>query len=151
METFQHRLWPSPLSLRGRWTLGPDPAQDRVIYQLELPWKNNTPFVSCIPAGRYLLKKEFLAGHPHMHEKFGRWFDWLPMYDGVPGRSACFVHLANKPADILGCTAPGMSMSLDWVGDSKDALALIMALMEKTIASGDQVYATITDDYLAKP
>lgn len=147
MESFQRRLWKSPKSIRGQWALGPDKTTDHMIYQLELPWLDNTPFVSCIPSGRYELVMEPIAPHPHMQTVFGSQYVWLPLYKDVPGRSACFCHPANSPKDILGCTAPGLSTSVDWVGDSHAALALLMGAMQVANARGEGFYVTITDEF----
>lgn len=64
---------------------------------MELPWKNNAPYVSCIPAGIYKVKK-------HDSPKFGRSFHVL----NVQNRSEILIHRGNYNRDTLGCILPGM-------------------------------------------
>lgn len=71
----------------------------QVIYQcktLELPWKNNTPQKSCIPASSYqVVKRE--------SPKYGDHFHILD----VPNRSYILIHAANYVRQLLGCVAVG--------------------------------------------
>ena len=74
---------------------------------LELPWKNNQPDVSCIPAGVY---QAALAWMPH----FGK--DMYLLQD-VPGRNSVFIHPGNWAGDVSqglrsdveGCILLGLS------------------------------------------
>lgn len=76
---------------------------------IELPWRDNSPQLSCIPAGAYRCR-------------LGPTSKWSPRADGrlfevtgVPGRSAIKIHAASWAgdvrkglhADLLGCIAPG--------------------------------------------
>lgn len=64
---------------------------------LELPWKSNAEFVSCIPEGEYeLVWKE--TGH-----EIG------PCYEvqNVEGRTGILIHKANDVLELEGCIAPG--------------------------------------------
>jgi len=67
---------------------------------LELPWKDNRPGVSCIPAGRYQVVK-------HHAPAFGACF-WLP---NVPGRTEILIHPGNYYTQIRGCILPGADFS----------------------------------------
>ena len=51
---------------------------------VEPPWKDNIPFVSCIPAGRYLCKR---IKSPQFGDTF--------LIDAVPNRSHCVFHWGN--------------------------------------------------------
>jgi uncharacterized protein DUF5675 len=70
-------------------------------FTLELPrrceGKENVPDKTAIPPGVYPLvvmpSKKHPSGAPHIID--------------VPGRSAIEMHVANKPADILGCVGVG--------------------------------------------
>src|SRR3990167_10818403 len=64
---------------------------------LELPWKGNQKQVSCIPPGKYPLRKISSPSH-------GLCFEVI----GVPNRTNIQVHSANFYSDLLGCIAPGM-------------------------------------------
>lgn len=63
-----------------------------VCVTLELPWKDNHPQTSCIPAGKYLCKR---VNSPHHGDTFE--------ITAVPGRSHILFHGANTVADLLGC------------------------------------------------
>jgi hypothetical protein len=70
---------------------------EQIAYTLELPWRDNHPETSCVPAGTYPVTLEF---SPH----FGR---VLWELRGVPGRSECKFHPANVPSELRGCIALG--------------------------------------------
>ncbi len=63
---------------------------------LELPWLDNTKYVSCIPAGTYkCVKRNTPKYKDHFH-----------VLD-VPNRSHILIHHGNYYTDILGCILPG--------------------------------------------
>lgn len=68
------------------------------VYTLELPDKGNKRRISCIPKGKYKLKK-------HYSPKFGKCF-WI---QDVPGRSEILIHPANYTRQLLGCIAVGLN------------------------------------------
>lgn len=74
---------------------------------LELPWKNNTRKVSCIPKGVYKVLKR-------LSPKYG---DHFHIQD-VPNRDLILIHPANYVTDLLGCIAVGK----DFVDLNKDGL-----------------------------
>ena len=63
---------------------------------MELPWINNQKRISCIPKGRYLVKK-------HTSSKYGECF-WV---QDVPDRTEILIHLGNYNFNTLGCILPG--------------------------------------------
>lgn len=73
-------------------------------YILELPWRDNKPFLSCIPAGEYLICRYSSAKYIKVYH-----------ITKVPDRSKCLIHPANLAGDIekgfkthvKGCMAPG--------------------------------------------
>lgn len=71
----------------------------RTLATVELPWRDNQPRVSCIPAGSYLCR-------PRPYHRGG--YDAIEVCD-VPGRSAILFHVANWPTDVLGCIGVGLS------------------------------------------
>ena len=71
---------------------------------LELPWKDNEVFVSCIPVGIY--KVAML-----MSEHFG---ELMPHVLNVPGRTAEEIHAANTVHDLLGCIGVGDERGPDY-------------------------------------
>jgi len=79
-----------------------------VCLTAELPWRDNTPFISCIPAGLYEAIK--IMSPSRGIEVF--------QLVGVPDRSSIQIHIANAPmrpindkgdTELLGCIAPGSS------------------------------------------
>jgi hypothetical protein len=94
------------------------------IYTIELPWKDNEPDVSCIPAGTYTLS-------PYSSPKHGDVWE----YQNVLNRSLCLMHPANyacevrigeiiHPNELEGCTAPGFGIdeSIPMITRSQDAM-----------------------------
>ena len=99
-------------------------------YGLELPDKGNKPFVSCIPAGVYQVKKL----------KSSNAFDYAHLWImDVPHRSGIKIHIGNYVSQLHGCIATGMSaLDIDKdriidMGSSKEALSkLLDSLPERT-------------------
>lgn len=72
---------------------------NRVLYEcvgLELPWRENKTYISCIPDGTYKAIK-------HNSPTFGNSF-WL---QDVPNRSEILIHFGNYNHNTLGCLLPG--------------------------------------------
>jgi len=63
---------------------------------LELSWKKNKKYISCIPLGEYRVIK-------HISPKFGECF-WI---QDVESRSEILIHKGNFYSDILGCILVG--------------------------------------------
>lgn len=59
---------------------------------IELPWRDNKPFVSCIPTGQYACKR--------FKRSSGK-ITWE--VTGVEGRYAILFHAANTVTDLRGC------------------------------------------------
>lgn len=84
------------------------------VKSLELPWKENAPYVSCIPGGKY-------TGQRVVSPSFGDVL-WI---QNVPERWEILMHIMNyigsphpdkqKP-ESLGCIGPGMDYK-DITGD----------------------------------
>ncbi len=107
---------------------------------LELPWKNNQPNISCIPAGLYPYKKRW-------SEKNGRIVIELL---NVPGRTDIEIHIANYFHELLGCIAVGVGRAdIDGNGqmdvtNSKVAFENLMALVP------DKGFIHISDNFIKK-
>ncbi|SDT88767.1 DUF5675 family protein [Halopseudomonas salegens] len=91
----------------------------KIGYALELPWKDNQEFISCIPAGQYtaFIRKAETSKWSH---------DTIQLHH-VPERSAIQIHRGNFPDDTDGCILPGTSKGQNSVGSSRIALDKIMA------------------------
>ena len=64
---------------------------------LERPWAGNINEISCIPCGTYICKK--VMSH---HFRF-----MVYEITGVPNRTLCEIHPANKVEQVEGCIAVG--------------------------------------------
>ncbi|MGV9003282.1 DUF5675 family protein [Flavobacterium sp.] len=72
-----------------------------ICYTIELPWKNNEKKVSCIPKGKYFIKKRYSAK-----------FKWHMEVVGVQNRSLILFHPANNALiELNGCIAPVTKLS----------------------------------------
>ncbi|KIA88512.1 DUF5675 family protein [Kaistella jeonii] len=75
---------------------------------IELPWVQNMPRISCIPEGRYVLRKRYSPK-----------FKWHFELANVPGRSAILLHPANDAArELKGCIAPVLQHTGEGKGTS---------------------------------
>ena len=115
--------------------------QHATLYGIEKPWRDNRRFVSCIPAGNYVLQ-------PFNSKKFGK--VWCFITVGVPRfenrvvrnkndaaggkRYACLIHAGNFGADVQGCLSPGLEMqdyddNLHQVVHSRNAMQVLRTLL----------------------
>jgi hypothetical protein len=68
---------------------------------IELPWKNNEKRVSCIPEGRYFIRK-----------RYSQKFKWHLEVVDVKNRSYILLHPANNALkELNGCIAPVTKLS----------------------------------------
>lgn len=73
---------------------------------IELPWRNNERMVSCIPEGKYLLKK-----------RYSNKFKWHIEICDVQNRNLILFHPANNALQELnGCIAPVTKLSGSGLG-----------------------------------
>jgi hypothetical protein len=94
----------------GRLYLDKEP----LYYTIERPWKNNTPFVSCIPAGRYPVAR---VDSP----SYGK-DTWL--IDEVPDRTHILLHVANVAYNVQGCIGLGMGIYSNMSGVRQSRIAV---------------------------
>jgi hypothetical protein len=112
-------------------------------YTIELPWKDNLPGVSCIPEGRYGLKKRYSPRFKHHL-----------ILQNVPGRSLVLVHPANDAlAELRGCIAPVSYLSAPGKGnESKKAFEKLLKPVSEALEK-EPVFLTIKskeDDFTTK-
>ena len=73
----------------------------KICYTIELPWRNNEKSVSCIPEGRYFIRK-----------RYSQKFKWHLEVVDVNNRSYILFHPANNALQELnGCIAPVTKLS----------------------------------------
>ena len=96
-KIFLHRFFLNDKKTLGNLFLKEEGEIILMLKTLELPWKDNKQFVSCIPTGVYVAKVNYSP-------KFG-WSLWL---QDVPGRSEILIHAGNYTSQILGCILAGV-------------------------------------------
>ena len=98
------------------------------LQTLERPWIFNERKVSCIPTGKYLVKR-------HVSPKFGQ---CLKVQD-VKGRSDILIHSGNVVNDTLGCILVGLfagsadDSDTSMIYNSRTAMAVLLALIDKEV------------------
>lgn len=93
-----------------------------ICLTIELPWKNNETKVSCIPEGKYYIKK-----------RYSKKFQWHLEVLDVKNRSLILFHPANNALQELnGCIAPVTKFSGPGLGlMSRKAFAKLKSLVYK--------------------
>ena len=91
---------------------------------LELPWLNNKPQISCIPAGKYVCRRL-------VSSKFGETFQVCD----VPGRVGILFHAGNSaPRDTRGCILLGIGSEISgnnaYLLASRAAMKTFMQMLE---------------------
>jgi hypothetical protein len=101
---------------------------------IELPWLDNHHQVSCVPEGRYELKKRYSP-------KFG----WHLQLLNVPNRDLILMHPANDAVkELEGCIAPVSILTAEGKGsESRVALGKITLLVFPELEKGNKVFITI--------
>lgn len=97
---------------------------------IELPWKKNETKVSCIPEGKYFIKK-----------RYSKKIQWhLEVFD-VKNRSLILFHPANNALQELnGCIAPVTKLSGPGLGlMSRKAFSKLKNLVYKALEKAESV------------
>ncbi len=105
---------------------------------IELPWRNNDRFISCIPDGDYPAKAITRASRPNEYAI------WLP---DVPSRSGILIHMANFVRQLNGCIAPGTKFAdidRDGIIDVANS-RYVMDQLQKHIPLGKNTRVIITN------
>jgi hypothetical protein len=105
-----------------------------VCHTIELPWRENQRNSSCIPEGRYQLKKGMSNKHG-LHIRI----------QAVPDRDAILFHPGNDAArDLKGCIAPVMMLTGPGKGvRSRIANERLKALVLEAFEKKENVFVTI--------
>lgn len=109
-----------------------------ISYTIELPWRNNEKRVSCIPEGKYFIRK-----------RYSQKFKWHIEIVDVPGRSFILLHPANyAKSQLTGCIAPVSKLSGPGMGLlSRNAFNRLKDLVYKALAEEESVSLFITSNY----
>jgi hypothetical protein len=97
---------------------------------IELPWKMNETKVSCIPEGKYFIKK-----------RYSKKFQWHLEITNVENRSLILFHPANNALrELNGCIAPVTKLSGPGLGlMSRKAFTKLKDLVYKALESKENV------------
>ena len=71
------------------------------VYSLERPWRDNLPYISCIPEGDYLV----------LRDRYGKHQWWS--VKNVPNRTFIELHEATYVDQLEGCVSLGMERRED--------------------------------------
>lgn len=101
------------------------------LYTLELPYKDNQTNISCIPEGRYIVKR-------YKSPKFSDCFKIYDInkddggnYKEVNGRSDILIHTGNFIDETKGCILVGKGKQKGaFITDSKTALKILLDNIE---------------------
>ena len=101
-----------------------------ICYTIELPWKNNETKVSCIPEGKYFIKKRY-------SQKFG----WHLAVENVQNRDLILFHPVNNALqELKGCIAPVTKLSGAGLGlNSRKAFQRLKNLIYKYLDQSEEV------------
>ena len=91
---------------------------------LECPWRNNEPYISCIPDGAYKLTPWVSPRHGPCYILEG---EGVGHTKGI--RTLILIHKANWVHELLGCIALGTAWSGDTLLNSKVAFDAFMKYM----------------------
>ena len=101
-----------------------------ISYTIELPWKRNERGISCIPEGKYFIRKRYSAKY--------KWH--LELVD-VPNRTYILIHPANNAKkELRGCIAPVTKLSGPGLGlMSRKAFTKLKNLVYKALDNKESV------------
>ena len=97
---------------------------------IELPWRENEARVSCIPEGKYFIKK-----------RYSQKFQWHLEIENVKNRSLILFHPANNALQELnGCIAPVTKLSGPGLGlMSRKAFLSLTSMVYKALDNKESV------------
>jgi hypothetical protein len=101
-----------------------------VCYTIELPWLNNAKRISCIPEGKYLLRRRYSPK-----------FQWHIEVADVENRSFILFHPANNAQkELNGCIAPVTKLSGSGLGlESRQAFIKLKSLVYKSLEREEKI------------
>ena len=108
-----------------------------ISYTIELPWKRNETKVSCIPEGKYFIRK-----------RYSQKFKWHIEIMNVSKRSFILFHPANNAlTELNGCIAPVSKLSGPGMGLlSRTAFKKLKDLVYKVLENNESVELFITSN-----
>jgi len=110
-----------------------------ICHTIELPWKKNETKVSCIPEGKYFIKK-----------RYSNKFKWHLEIIDVKNRSLILFHPANNAIqELKGCIAPVTKLSGPGLGlMSRKAFVQLKDLVYKALDCKESVELIVQSGFL---
>jgi hypothetical protein len=108
-----------------------------ICNNIELPWKKNETKVSCIPEGKYFMRK-----------RYSNKFKWHLEVMNVENRKFILIHPANNALlELNGCIAPVTQFSGPGLGlMSRNAFYKLKDLVYKVLDRGEEVSLIVQSD-----
>lgn len=105
-----------------------------VCNTIELPWKENQARISCIPEGKYFIRK-----------RYSQKYRWHLEVCGVPNRKYILFHPANDALrELQGCIAPVTKLSGPGKGLlSKRAFLLLLHQVYAALDNSESVFLIV--------
>ena len=120
----------SPMGTFGRLIL---PKDGYSCFTVERPWMGNRQNVSCIPEGRYVMRKRY---SPVVERTSGGDYTEGWQVTEVPERTFIMLHPGNHMENVEGCIAVGKGLGFingKWaVTSSRDAFREVMEALTGT-------------------
>ena len=114
-------------------TMGQLAIGDKTLHTVEQEWRptapGGEPNNSCVPAGRYRLIHHTRPNGDRVLLLVNHGLGVYPFADDRPndvGRFLILIHSGNTSRDVVGCIAPGISRAENFVGQSRDAMKLLL-------------------------
>lgn len=120
----------------GVLTVNADPVP--LCFTIELPWRDNRKYESCIPAGTYVLKLRYSLK-----------FKWHLHVQKVPGRTLILFHPANHAIlQLQGCIAPVSTLTGPGRGErSREAFQQLMERVTVALSRKETLCLIILPGY----
>lgn len=67
--------------------------------------------------------------------------------NGVPDFAHIRIHAGNTANDTHGCPLVGLTDNGTWLGQSRDALAIVKRLVKEAIERGEEVFITVVNQF----
>ena len=110
----------------------------QIAYSVEQTWRDNEPFISCVPAGRYEVEA-------YDSPKYGETWSLknlaldVGVFEGQARRYAILIHPANVASELKGCVAFGRDLGMigrEWAVMNSSGITRTVV---SQIRPGDQV------------
>lgn len=123
---------------------------EKLAETIEKPWRNNQPFISCVPCGTYELIPFWRSNGDDVYALFNPELNVYVDMDDRPsdhGRYGILIHIANWASEVVGCIAPGLELG---VGKKRHTKGADKMMVYKSADACDQIFNLIRDKRIEK-